>query len=83
MAKNDAKNTAILALVVNIFIAGLGTIIAGRKKEGIYQLVLYLVGVIMARTIFGIIVFGWIGYVLMLVAWVWALMTSIQLIQES
>ncbi len=65
----------IVGLIVNIAVLpGLGTIIAKQMKPGVIQLVLALVGWVLIWTIIGMI----IGIPLMMIAWVWALITSIK-----
>ena len=66
---------AIVALILNLLLPGLGTIIGGRTRVGIIQLVLVLVSIPLMPIIVGIL--------LMTGVWIWALVTSIQLIQES
>lgn len=63
----ETKN--IVGLLVNLALPGLGTIIWGDSKTGIPQLVLFLVGSLLA-------VIG--GALLMAGAWVWALVLGIQ-----
>jgi len=81
MAKSRAKNKgvsqgmAIISLVVNLFLPGLGTLIAGDTKTGVWQLVLALVSMPLR--------FVLIGYPIFLGAWIWALITSIKLVQKS
>ena len=66
----------ILALVLNIvLLPGIGTLIGRRTKEGIIQMVLVIVGIPLSFFIIGIpIVLG---------AWIWALVSGIQILQES
>ena len=76
-----SKITAVVALIVNILIFpfGVGSIIGGRKQTGIIQVALGLVGIWFSITIIGLI----IGVPLILVVWIWALITGIQIIKES
>ncbi len=82
----DAKTRGILALVLNILIPGVGTLIwasgitdeAAKKPvmtRGIIQLVLYVVGIITTCIV--------IGFVLIIGAWVWALIDGIKFFQEG
>lgn len=79
------QKTLILALVglaVNLLVCpGVGTLLGGlgfsetpawkdTKKKGIWQLVLFLAGAILS-------VIG-IGIILMVIAWIWALISSIK-----
>lgn len=61
------KEMAIVVLVVNIFIPGIGTIVAGVLGEK------PLIGRGIAQLILSIILIGWI----------WALVTSIQVLQNA
>jgi TM2 domain-containing membrane protein YozV len=67
---------AISALVLNIILPGLGSIIGGNTRSGIRQLV--LMAIALTTTIFfQLIVF----YTIWAIAWVWALSTGIKLIK--
>ena len=90
-AKNSKKSIsqglAIACLIINIFIPGLGSLIGGKIKEGIMQLVLFFasifLGVILILTIIGIplgiilIIFG------PLISWIWGIVTGVNLIREA
>lgn len=89
IAKPKQKNSqtiAIIALILNIIILpGLGTLIGGKIKEGIWQLVLLIGGLII-----GILLVS-VGYLLgtlfiilgPLSAWIWGIVSGVQLIRES
>lgn len=71
-----SKGLAVAALLLNVLLLpGLGTIIGGRTTEGIIQLVLTLVGIPLSIFL--------VGIPLIIVAWVWALVSGIQILQES
>lgn len=74
MAKknNDALLYAILGLIINWIIPGVATIVWGNRKHGIIQLILYIVGIVLS--------FVLIGIPLVMAAWIWALVSSIQMI---
>ena len=76
---NVSKGTAVAALILNIILPGVGTLIAGKTNIGVLQLVLFLVGLFMTLTILGAI----LGVPLMLVMWVWAVVTGVKLISET
>ncbi len=63
------QSKALLVLILNIFIPGVGTIIYGETQRGIIQLVLYIVGWFLAIIL--------IGYLLVLGAWIWSLIDGI------
>jgi len=69
------RGLAIAALIINLFLPGLGTLIAGRIKSGAWQIVLLVISAPLT--------FIFIGYITFTILWIWALITSIQLIKES
>ena len=74
--KKTDKTLAVIGLILNVFILpGLGTLIAGRTKTGIWQLVLSVIGLVTS--------FILIGIPILIVAWVWGLITGIKIVQES
>ena len=88
--KKPDKGIAVLALLLNLIIMpGIGSIVGGRTGAGIAQLVIFLGSLIVGFVItfitlgFGII----IGLPIMILgalgAWIWALVTGIQLVQAS
>ena len=75
-SKKQSKTLAIVALLINILlIPGLGSIIGGRVSTGVVQLILVIVGIALS--------FILIGIPLLIAAWIWALITGIQLVNES
>ena len=68
----ETKN--IVGLLVNLVIPGLGTIIWGESKTGTIQLVLFLVGGLLAAI-------G--GTLLMAGTWIWALVVGIQRVSAA
>lgn len=56
-------------LILNFFFPGLGTLIVGRQKEGVAQLILYAIGCLLTMTI----ILAIIGIPLMMGAWIWSL----------
>lgn len=70
---------AILSLVINIILPGLGSILGYRTKEGIWQLVLLGLGAILTITI----ILSIIGIPMILAAWIWGIVTGARLIQEA
>jgi TM2 domain-containing membrane protein YozV len=69
------RSAAVLALIVNLFFPGLGSLIAGETGAGTGQLVLFIVGFPM--------MFFFVGWLMIPAAWIWALVTGIQLIVRS
>lgn len=71
---------AIVCLILNLGLAGVGTIIgkAVQKKSvgiGVVQLVLYIIGMPLCLLL--------IGFPMVIGAWVWALITSINMLKEA
>tara|TARA_Y100000310_G_C20484934_1_gene716443 strand:+ start:381 stop:779 length:399 start_codon:yes stop_codon:yes gene_type:complete len=82
------KAVAIVALILNILIMpGLGTLIGGKVKEGIWQLVLLFGGAVIGILLIVSVIALPLGILLVifgpLIAWIWALVSGVQLIQES
>ena len=65
------SNEKIIALVLNFIIPGLGTIIAGKKKEGTIQLVMVGVAFLLIITVIGAL----LGVPLALGALIWSEIT--------
>lgn len=89
--KNEKRRVpvgiAIAALVINIFLPGVGSMIGGRMKEGLTQFLIMVAG-IFAGIIFILsvvmIIPGIISMLILpLVAWIWGIITGINLIMES
>lgn len=71
-----SQGLAIVALLLNILVLpGLGSIIGGRTKEGVIQLVLFIVGIPLS--------FILIGLPLMFGMWIWAIVTGVQIVKEA
>ena len=71
-----SESLAIVCLLLNILVLpGVGSIIAKRTTEGIIQIVLWVVGWI------GLVFL--IGFPLLIAAWVWALVTGIQIVKSA
>ncbi len=63
------QNKALLVLILNILIPGVGTIIYGETQRGVIQLVLYILGWILTIIL--------IGPIISLGAWIWSLIDGI------
>jgi TM2 domain-containing membrane protein YozV len=70
-----AEGTAVAAMVLNVFIPGSGSLVAGRVAVGMTQLLLWIIGIPLC--------FLLIGVPMALGAWVWSLVTGIQILEES
>jgi len=75
--KGISPSIAILALLLNIFlIPGIGSLVGGKTTAGVWQLILFLVGIPF------ILLFGF-GFIMMGAAWIWGLVTGIQILKEA
>jgi TM2 domain-containing membrane protein YozV len=80
MDKNKpSMGIAIAGLIVNLCFPGVGSLIAGKTKEGVLQLIFYIVAFICDITLIGLLV----GIPLGIAMWVWALVTGIRLIEDA
>ena len=70
-----ANPNAVTGLVVNLFLPGAGSMIAGKTNEGIGQLVLFVVGIPLS--------FILIGIPIVITAWAWALATGLRAVGDS
>jgi TM2 domain-containing membrane protein YozV len=62
-------------MVLNVFIPGSGSLVAGRVAIGVVQLILWVIGIPLS--------FVLIGLPMVLTAWIWSLVTGIQILEES
>ena len=78
-SKEGKRSTglAIIALILNIFLfPGLGTLIFGGKvRTGIWQIAIAIIGALLWGMFLGFPIFA--------IAWIWGLVTGVQLIQKS
>jgi TM2 domain-containing membrane protein YozV len=69
------EGTAVAAMVLNVIIPGTGSLVAGRVAVGVVQLMLWIIGVPLS--------FVLIGLPMALAAWIWSLVTGIQILEEA
>ena len=86
--KGGSQALSIIGLILNLAILpGLGTIVGGRIKEGIWQIVLLLgsiiLGLLLTLTAIGAIIGVPIIILGPAVIWIWALISGIKMIQEA
>jgi len=62
----------VLAVIINIFLPGVGTLIVGKIGQGIAQIVLYVIGMLFIFTGIGIV----IGWPICFVVWIWAIVSA-------
>jgi len=71
-----SQEIAIAALLLNVLVLpGLGSLIAGKNSEGVAQLILFILGVYLDIFL--------IGIPMIIIAWIWALITGIRIVKES
>jgi TM2 domain-containing membrane protein YozV len=70
-----AEGTAVAAMVLNVVIPGTGSLLAGRVSVGVVQLILWIIAVPLS--------FVLIGIPMAMAAWIWSLVTGIQILEES
>ena len=76
MAKKKDMGRAIAGCLINVMLfPGLGSIIGGRTSTGVIQIILGIVG--------WITVWFLIGLPILIVVWIWALITGIDMVQEA
>jgi TM2 domain-containing membrane protein YozV len=61
-----------LAIIINIFFPGVGTLIAGKITQGIIQIILVIVAIILNLTV----VLAIIGIPLGIGTWIWSLVSA-------
>lgn len=78
-SSTSKKSLAIVALILNLVLPGLGSVIAGKTENGIKQLLLVgIAGLLTALDLIALAV-----AVMAAAAWIWALLTSIELLQKA
>ncbi len=70
------RGMAVASLVLNLLlIPGLGTILGGRTKEGVWQVVFLCFGLLLSLV--------YIGIPLVIAAWIWSLISSIGIMNSA
>ena len=64
----------VVALVANLLIPGVGTLIVGKTGSGVIQLLLLTIGWILTFTVIGAIV----GVPLIIGVWIWGLVSVVK-----
>ena len=75
--KSISLGIAFAALIANILIPGIGTLIAGKISSGVVQLFIFGLGLITTFII------GWTGIAALIIAWAWAFATSLIILKNS
>jgi len=82
--KKPDRALAIIGLIINIFILpGLGSIIGGKVKPGVWQLIIFLGAIIIGIPLSFIIIGIPILIIGVMAAWIWGIVTGVQLVEES
>jgi hypothetical protein len=86
-APKPEMGIAVVALILNLIIPGIGSLVGRRTKEGTWQLIILFGGVILGILLTLTFIGALIGIPLMIiaptVAWVWGVVTGIQLIMAA
>ena len=72
---------AIVAFLLNVLIfvlPGIGSLIGGKTKQGIWQLVIAVIGIILSMTAWQLL-----GFPLVIVSWIWGIVTGVEILRES
>ncbi len=76
--ENIPRGIAIIGFILNfLFLPGLGSIIAGKTKVGIWQVILFFIGGI--GLWFNYLFFG----ILVIAVWIWGLVSGLEMLRES
>ena len=86
--QGTSQTLAIVCLILNIIILpGLGSLIGGKIKQGIWQLSLFIggfaIGIFLTITIIGAVIGIPIMIILPVAAWIWGIITGAELIKEK
>ena len=74
-SKKNTQTFAIVTLLLNVFIPlGIGSILGGKIKQGIAQLVLMIIGVILPYEF---------GVPIIVISWIWQVVTGVMIVQEA
>jgi len=66
---------AVLVFILNLFIPGLGSLMIRKTRVGFGQLALFIIGILLLGQVIGIALWA--------CGWIWALVTSIQVLKKA
>ena len=66
---------AIFALIVNVLLPGVGSLIAGKTKTGLYQLIMFIVSI-------PLMIF-FVGFIIFFAVWIWGIVTGARLVNDA
>lgn len=69
------ENTALAGLLVNCCFPGLGSLIGGKTSLGVFQLLMFLIGIPLSIFI--------IGLPMLVGSWIWAVVTGVNMLNEA
>jgi len=75
--KQKSIGLAIVALILNLLLPGIGSLIGGRIKIGIMQLILIIISLVLS------LFYTWISLLIWFIAWIWAIVTGIILVKRA
>ena len=80
LTRTPPESTALAGLLVNVlFLPGLGSLIGGKTNAGIFQLLMFLLGVPLCLSIIGLV----IGGPMVMGAWIWGLVSGVNMLSEA
>jgi len=75
--KQKSIGLAIVALILNLLLPGIGSLIGGRIKIGIMQLILIIISLVLS------LFYTWISLLIWFIAWIWAIVTGVILVKRA
>lgn len=80
LTRTPPESTALAGLLVNVlFLPGLGSLIGGKTNAGIFQLLMFLLGIPLCLSIIGLV----IGGPMVMGAWIWGLVSGVNMLSEA
>ena len=80
LTRSAPESTALAGLLVNVlFLPGLGSLIGGKTNAGIFQLLMFLLGIPLCLSIIGLVV----GGPMVMGAWIWGLVSGVNMLSEA
>ena len=80
LSRTPPESTALAGMLVNVlFLPGLGSLIGGKTNAGIFQLLMFLLGLPLCLSIIGLP----IGIPMFVGAWIWGLVSGVTMLNEA
>ena len=89
VAKNISPGTAVASLILNIAIPGVGTLLSRRTKEGLWQLFLWVIAMVLLLDVFSTSAWltetgqWYIGTVIVIAVYLWAILRGIWIVMTT